>query len=70
MRILLVEDDYGDAALVEDALSSAGIADILHHADSGQEGLAYLRRDGAHPGARRPDLILLDSSSCLEQRRA
>ena len=58
--ILLVEDNLGDARLVREALHEAGAAAALHHVPDGNEALAFLRRQGAHEAAPRPDLILLD----------
>jgi two-component system response regulator len=60
LRILLVEDDHADAALVADAFADIGISDTVHHTDSGSAALAYLHGDGEDAGAPRPDLILLD----------
>ena len=58
--ILLVEDNLGDARLVREALVEAGAAAALLHVPDGVEALAFLRREGPHNGAPRPDLILLD----------
>ena len=58
--ILLVEDNLGDARLVREALHEAGALAALHHVPDGHEALAFLRRQGAHAAAPRPDLILLD----------
>ena len=58
--ILLVEDNLGDARLVREALVEAGAAAVLLHLPDGIEALAFLRREGTHAAAARPDLILLD----------
>ncbi|HEU0008620.1 MAG TPA: response regulator [Verrucomicrobiae bacterium] len=58
--ILLVEDNLGDARLVSEALRETGSGSQLRHVDDGVEALDFLRRQGAHNGASRPDLILLD----------
>src|SRR5262249_9183006 len=58
--ILLVEDNLGDARLVSEALRETRAGCRLRHVEDGVEALAYLRRQGAHDGAVRPDLILLD----------
>ncbi len=58
--ILLVEDNLGDARLVSEALRESAGGSQLRHVDDGVEALAFLRRQGAHDGAARPDLILLD----------
>ena len=58
--ILLVEDNVGDARLVSEALRETGGECRLCHVADGLEALAFLRQQGAHEEASRPDLILLD----------
>jgi len=58
--ILLVEDNEGDARLAREALRDSKIRNILHHVVDGEEAMAFLRKQGAHAEAPRPDLILLD----------
>jgi two-component system, chemotaxis family, response regulator Rcp1 len=58
--VLLVEDSPGDVRLTKEALSDANRAIRLHVATDGVEALAFLRREGAHASAPRPELILLD----------
>ena len=60
VEILLVEDNPGDARLTREALNEAKIRNHLHHAMDGVEALAFLRREGKHGAAPRPDIILLD----------
>lgn len=60
IEILLVEDNPGDARLTAEALRTTKVRNHLVVVDDGFEALAYLRREGAHAGATRPDLILLD----------
>jgi CheY-like chemotaxis protein len=60
LRVLLVEDDVADVALVTDAFASQDLASDLHHVADGAEALAFLRREAPYPDAPRPDLILLD----------
>jgi len=60
IEILLVEDNPGDARLTFEALHEARVSNGLHHVKDGIEALAYLRREGRHANALRPDLILLD----------
>jgi two-component system, chemotaxis family, response regulator Rcp1 len=59
-RILLVEDNDGDVRLTREALREAHLAVDLVAVPDGEEALAHLRHEGAHAGADRPDLILLD----------
>jgi len=58
--ILLVEDNHADARLVIEALRETGGGSQLRHVADGVEALAFLRQQGSHDGAARPDLILLD----------
>jgi two-component system, chemotaxis family, response regulator Rcp1 len=58
--ILLVEDNPGDVRLTIEALHESKVRNNLHVARDGVEALAFLRREGAHANAVRPDLILLD----------
>jgi CheY-like chemotaxis protein len=60
IEILLVEDNPGDARLTMEALREAKVHNRLHHVTDGIEALAFLRRQGKHAKAVRPDLILLD----------
>lgn len=58
--ILLIEDNPGDVRLTREALREGKVRNNLHVEPDGIEGLAYLRREGKHAGATRPDMILLD----------
>jgi len=58
--ILLVEDNPGDVRLTREALREGKIRNNLHVARDGVEALAFLRREGAHANAPRPDVVLLD----------
>ena len=58
--ILLIEDDPGDQLITREAFADNKIKNVLHIAHDGEEGLDFLYRRGAHEGAPRPDLILLD----------
>jgi two-component system, chemotaxis family, response regulator Rcp1 len=60
VEILLVEDNPGDVRLTREALKEGKVRNNLHVAQDGVEALAFLRREGRHAGAVRPDLILLD----------
>ena len=60
IQILLVEDNSGDARLTLEALKETTLYNKLQHVVDGVEALAYLRREGRHAHAARPDLILLD----------
>jgi CheY-like chemotaxis protein len=60
IEILLVEDNPGDVRLTMEALRDAKVHNRVHVAPDGVEALAFLRQEGKHAGAPRPDLILLD----------
>ena len=59
-QVLLIEDSPGDVRLTQEAFLTIDKTIVLHIAADGVEGMAFLRREGAHSGAPRPDLILLD----------
>ena len=58
--ILLVEDNPGDVMLVEEVLSESKVRNTLHVVSDGEQAMAFVRRQGDHADAPRPDLILLD----------
>lgn len=60
--ILLVEDDDGQAMLVEESLRDGGIVNDFYRVSDGGEALDFLHRTGSYEGKAvpRPGLILLD----------
>src|SRR6185503_16119871 len=60
VEILLVEDNPGDVRLTKEALREGKVYSTLHWAKDGVEALEFLRRQGPHANAPRPDIILLD----------
>src|SRR5271169_4816001 len=60
IEVLLVEDSPGDVRLTQEAFRDANKAIHLHVASDGVEAMAFLRREGIHAKAPRPELILLD----------
>jgi CheY-like chemotaxis protein len=61
VRILLVEDDDDHAELVVMALTAEnGAAKTVDRVSSGDEAIAYLKRQGAYSSRPRPDVVLLD----------
>ena len=60
IQVLLVEDSPGDVRLTREAFRDANESIQMHVASDGVEAMAFLRRQGVHAGAPRPDLILLD----------
>jgi chemotaxis family two-component system response regulator Rcp1 len=59
-EVLLVEDSPGDVRLTKEAFREANESIRLHVASDGVEAMAFLRREGIHADAPRPDIILLD----------
>jgi chemotaxis family two-component system response regulator Rcp1 len=60
IEVLLVEDSPGDVRLTREAFRDANMSIHLHVASDGAEAMAFLRHEGIHAAAPRPDLILLD----------
>ena len=60
VHVLLVEDSPGDVRLTQEALRDSERAVDLHVAYDGIDAMAFLKREGRHLCAPRPDLILLD----------
>jgi len=60
LEVLLVEDSPGDVRLTREAFCEANPSINLHVACDGVEAMAFLRKQGPHADAPRPDLILLD----------
>ena len=59
-EILLVEDNEADARLADEALKESAIPNRLHVVEDGVQAMQFLRREGEHRDAPRPDVILLD----------
>jgi CheY-like chemotaxis protein len=60
IEVLLVEDDEGDVVMTREALDEGKVVNRLHVAPDGVAAIEFLRREGPHADAPRPDLILLD----------
>lgn len=60
VEFLLVEDSEPDVRLTQEALREASVPTRLSVVEDGVEAIAFLRRQGRHAGAPRPDVILLD----------
>jgi len=60
IEVLLVEDSPGDVRLTQEAFRDANPSIRLHVASDGVEAMAFLRKEGIHANAPRPELILLD----------
>ena len=60
IEVLLVEDSPGDVRLTKEAFHDANPSVHLNVAADGVEAMAFLKHQGIHSHAPRPDLILLD----------
>lgn len=60
IRVLLIEDNPGDADLTRETLEAGKLHLEVTVAIDGVEALALLRGQAPHTAADRPDLILLD----------
>jgi CheY-like chemotaxis protein len=60
IEILLVEDSLADVRLTEEAFRDAKVLNHMSVVTDGTEAMQFLRREGPHAAAPRPDLILLD----------
>jgi CheY-like chemotaxis protein len=60
IEILLVEDDPGDVLITREAFADNKVRNRLTVCTDGADALRMLRRQGAHAGASRPDIVLLD----------
>lgn len=60
VEILLVEDNEDDVFLTVQAFRKGKVRNNVHVAGDGVDALSFLRREGKHAQAPRPDIILLD----------
>ena len=60
IRILIVEDSPSDAFIVNEALKQGQVPTELFSVHDGVEAMEFLRHQGKHADAPRPDVILLD----------
>jgi CheY-like chemotaxis protein len=59
-EVLLVENSPADVRLVIEALRESATLTHLSVLRDGHDTLAFLRREGMHSAAPRPDLVILD----------
>ena len=59
-ELMLIEDNYGDILLTQEAFKACKIANRLQIASDGEEALKMLRKEPPYGGQVTPDLILLD----------
>jgi chemotaxis family two-component system response regulator Rcp1 len=60
LEILLVEDDQDDIFLTRKAFEQQKVANNLHVVRDGVDAMTFLRQEGEHADAPRPDIVLLD----------
>lgn len=60
IKILMVEDNPGDARLAREALADSKLKLEVSEVRDGESAMAFLRREGQFRSAHVPDLILLD----------
>jgi chemotaxis family two-component system response regulator Rcp1 len=60
LDVLLVEDSAGDVRLAQEAFRASDKPIHLHVVGDGIEALSFLRHEGTHKNAPRPNLVLLD----------
>src|ERR1700728_4093768 len=60
LDVLLVEDSPGDVRLAQEAFRTSDKPINLHVVGDGIEALSFLRHEGDHKNAPRPNLVLLD----------
>lgn len=58
--VLLVEDNPGDARLIQELLNSGPVRHDIHHVDDGVKAMDFLRSQGDYGSSPRPDLMILD----------
>ena len=59
-NLLIVDDNEGDARLVQDLVKRINARIEIHWVDNGQKATEFLTRKGEYGKAPRPDLVLLD----------
>lgn len=59
-EILLIEDNPGDVRLMREALRDVTPSVTLRVVSDGDEAIRYLRQQGEHEQAPRPNLIFMD----------
>lgn len=58
--ILVVEDNPADVVFFEEAVEANQMPAKLHVVDDGVDAICFLRRQGSHADAPRPDIVVLD----------
>ena len=69
-EVLLVDDNPADVVLAREALAGGKHQSRISNVENGEEALAFLRREGQHADAVRPDLVILDLNLPRKDGRA
>jgi len=69
-QVLLVDDNPADIDLTSEALSRGRFPHRVSSVPDGVEAVAFLRREGKHMNAQRPDLVILDLNLPRKNGRA
>ncbi len=69
-EILLVDDNPADVGLIREVLASSPHGSHVHEVTDGEEAMAFLRHEGKHAHASRPDLVVLDLNLPRKDGRA
>jgi CheY-like chemotaxis protein len=69
-QVLLVDDNPADVVLSREALARGKHQSRISNVQNGEEALAFLRREGQHADAVRPDLVILDLNLPRKDGRA
>lgn len=56
----MVDDSPTDVLITREAIEQAKLINTLHVVEDGEEAMDFLRQEGKHGTAPRPDLVLLD----------
>ena len=68
--VLLVEDNPADVVFFEEAIQAAQVPAKLHIVGDGADAMRFLRRQGSHGDAPRPDVIVLDLNLPIKNGQA
>lgn len=59
-KVLLVEDNPGDARLTKEALAESKVKIELFHVEDGTDAMSFLKKENGYADVPSPDLVLLD----------
>jgi hypothetical protein len=62
--VLLADDNVADARLAIEAMDLSTLSATIHVVGTGQEAIAFLKREEPHPQAPRPCVVLCSTGGC------